>query len=95
MSAISASKPDGKNSWLDRVHHVGINVSDLDQSISFYRDLFGVEPLFVNDMRGEGLSTGAGISGADLRFCMMKIQNVILEIIEKVSINKILNRKTI
>jgi len=67
---------------LERVHHVGINVSDLDRSIAFYRDLFGFEPLFVNDMRGDGLSTGAGVPGADLRFCMMKIANVILEIIE-------------
>lgn len=67
---------------LDRVHHIGINVSDLDRSIAFYSDLFGVEPLFVNDMRGEGLATGAGLPEADLRFCMMKISNVVLEIIE-------------
>jgi catechol 2,3-dioxygenase-like lactoylglutathione lyase family enzyme len=67
---------------LDRVHHIGINVSDLDRSIAFYRGLFAVEPLFVNDMRGEGLSTGAGVPGADVRFCMMKISNVILEMIE-------------
>jgi catechol 2,3-dioxygenase-like lactoylglutathione lyase family enzyme len=53
-----------------------------DRSIAFYRDLFGVEPLFVNDMRGEGLARGAGLPQADLRFCMMKISNVVLEIIE-------------
>ena len=33
-------------------------------------------------MRGEGLSTGAGVPGADLRFCLMKISNVVLELIE-------------
>jgi lactoylglutathione lyase len=67
---------------LDRVHHIGVNVADLARSIAFYHDLFGVEPLFVNDMRGEGLSTGAGVPGAEVRFCMMRIANVILEIIE-------------
>jgi catechol 2,3-dioxygenase-like lactoylglutathione lyase family enzyme len=71
-----------ENVRLDRVHHIGINVSDLHRSIGFYRDLFGVDPLFVNDMRGEGLATGAGLPEADLRFCMMKISNVVLEIIE-------------
>ncbi len=66
----------------DRVHHVGINVSDLDQSVGFYRDLLGVEPLFVNDMRGGGLARGAGVDDPDLRFCLMKISNVVLELIE-------------
>lgn len=82
MTAGFTNQSNTTNIHLDKVHHVGINVSNLDRSITFYRNLFGVEPLFINDMRGEGLSTGAGVPGADLRFCLMKIQNVILEIIE-------------
>ena len=82
MTAGFTNQSNTSGVYLDKIHHVGINVSDLDRSIAFYRNLFGVEPLFVNDMRGEGLSTGAGVPGADLRFCLMKIQNVILEIIE-------------
>lgn len=80
---VSSPQPRADNKLhLDRVHHIGINVADLDRSIAFYGDLFGVEPLFVNDMRGDNLSRGAGVPDADLRFCMMKISNVILEIIE-------------
>ncbi len=76
------SPAPGAAGLLHRVHHIGVSVSDLDRSIAFYRDLFGAEPLFVNDMRGEGLSRGAGVEGADLRFCMIRIENVVLELIE-------------
>jgi len=78
-SGPAASRSGGS---LDRVHHIGVSVRDLDRSIGFYRDLFGVEPLFVNDMRGPGLSRGAGVDGADLRFCMIPLENVVLELIE-------------
>jgi catechol 2,3-dioxygenase-like lactoylglutathione lyase family enzyme len=74
--------PAATGGLLRRVHHIGVSVSDLDRSIDFYRDLFGVEPLFVNDMRGPGLSRGAGVEGADLRFCMIPLDNVVLELIE-------------
>jgi lactoylglutathione lyase len=67
---------------LDRVHHIGVAVADLDRSLAFYRDLFGLEPLFLNDMRGEVVSRDLGIPNADLRFCMIKLQNVVLELIE-------------
>lgn len=68
--------------FLDRVHHIGVSVSDLDRSIAFYRDLLGAEPLFVNDMRSAALSRAVRVQSTDLRFCMIKLGNVVLELIE-------------
>jgi len=65
-----------------QVHHIGVAVSDLDRSIAFYGELFGATPLFVNDMRGAALARGTGVPGADLRFCMIRLPNLVLELIE-------------
>lgn len=66
----------------DRVHHIGMVVSDLDRTLEFYGDLFDVTPLFVNDMRGRSVGRGMGIEDPDLRFSLVRIENVILEFIE-------------
>jgi catechol 2,3-dioxygenase-like lactoylglutathione lyase family enzyme len=73
---------EGRAALPRRVHHVGVTVSDLDRSIAFYRDLFGAEPLFVNDMRSRALARAIGAPATDLRFCMIPLENVVLELIE-------------
>lgn len=36
-----------------RIYHVGLTVSDLDRSIAFYRDIFGLEFQGETFMEGE------------------------------------------
>ena len=67
---------------LRRVDHIGIPVTDLDRSIAFYSALTGVEPTFVNPMYGEGLSRGAELSDARVRFAMIEIGNLALELLQ-------------
>lgn len=67
---------------LNQVNHIGIPVSNLDRSIEFYQALTGGEILFINPMYGEGLSKGVNVPDANLRFAMIKADNVNLELIE-------------
>ncbi len=67
---------------LNHVNHVGASVRNLDRSIEFYRDLTGGELEFVNDMYGPGLARVTGDKGVRLRFCLIKLGNTVLELIE-------------
>jgi catechol 2,3-dioxygenase-like lactoylglutathione lyase family enzyme len=67
---------------LDKVHHIGISVRDLDRSIEFYREITGGRVLFVNEMGGEGLARVTGEDQPALRFAMVQIGNTMLELIE-------------
>lgn len=64
------------------VHHIGIPVSNLDRSLEFYKNFAGGEVQFTEPMWGEGLSRGAKVSNAKLRFSFLEIGNTILELIE-------------
>ncbi len=64
------------------VHHIGIPVSNLEKSLEFYKDFAGGEVQFTQPMWGEGLSKGANVPNAKLRFSFLKINNTILELIE-------------
>jgi catechol 2,3-dioxygenase-like lactoylglutathione lyase family enzyme len=67
---------------LNQVNHIGISVSNLDRSIEFYREITGGELEFVNEMRGEGLARVTGEKNPRLRFCMIRVGNTVLELIE-------------
>lgn len=67
---------------LRTVNHIGIPVTDLDRSVAFYAALTGTDPSFVNPMHGEGLSRGAEVQNAKLRFAMIEIGNLALELLE-------------
>lgn len=69
---------------MNSVHHIGITVSDLEESIDFYYRILGLEfakaPTDV--FGGEELSRGVGILGASLRLVMFKAGSTLIELIE-------------
>jgi catechol 2,3-dioxygenase-like lactoylglutathione lyase family enzyme len=67
---------------LDRVHHLGVPVANLDRSLQFYQALTGGELLFVDPMSGAGLARGTQVPDARVRFAMVQLGNLILELIE-------------
>ena len=63
--------------------HVGISVTDIDRSIAFYRDLFGMEKLCeVFPFGGEQYSEIMDIAGVEGRMCMIGNGTVNLELFE-------------
>jgi len=53
---------------LKRVNHIGIAVKDLDQAMEFWRRTFGVD-------------TPAPVVEKDMKICMMKLGDVLVELI--------------
>ena len=65
------------------LRHIGIVVRDLDKSISFYKDLFGL--VIVNTMIEEGqyIDNLVGIENASIKWAKLKTKdNAIFELLE-------------
>jgi len=64
------------------VHHPGLVVSDLDASLAFYREMFGVEPDFVERSEGPGVDQATGLDGAIVRWAFVTLGSAQLELLE-------------
>lgn len=67
---------------LEKVQHIGITVSNLERSLKFYRELTDSELLLKSQMRGSALARATNLQKPEMRFCHLKIENTILELIE-------------
>lgn len=66
-----------------KFNHVGISVTDLDRSIAFYRDMFGMEPLGDPfPFSGPQFSEIMDIPEVEGRMCMIAGGNLWLELFE-------------
>lgn len=66
-----------------KFNHVGISVSDIERSIAFYRDMFGMEQLCdVFPFGGEQFDAIMDIEGVQGRMCMIGRNNLQLELFE-------------
>jgi catechol 2,3-dioxygenase-like lactoylglutathione lyase family enzyme len=65
------------------MHHVGLNVSSLERSIAFYRDLLGFELLRIVDCPAEGkLHEVAALPGASACLAHLALGGDVLELLE-------------
>lgn len=64
------------------LHHLGIVVADLDRSIEFYGQAFGLVPVDRAVFSGEELSAVVGVPNATLEYAFMSGENVLVELIE-------------
>jgi catechol 2,3-dioxygenase-like lactoylglutathione lyase family enzyme len=63
--------------------HSGIPVSDLERSLRFYRDVFGVEPEFVTEYGDASLSELLRVPNPRTRIAFLRIgQNLGIELLE-------------
>ena len=66
-----------------RMHHVAISVVDIERSIGFYREMFGMEPRTpVFPFGGEAMSEVMGLQDASGRMCVIANGTVQLELFE-------------
>jgi catechol 2,3-dioxygenase-like lactoylglutathione lyase family enzyme len=64
------------------VQHTGLVVRDLDASLAFYREMFGLEPDFVERSSGPGLDAATGLEGAVVKWAFVTLGSSRLELLE-------------
>lgn len=63
------------------VHHVGITVRDLEESLQWYERVFGVQREFIAEGSGPDLSRAVGVPDADLRFAFLRFGSCVVELL--------------
>jgi len=64
------------------IHHMGITVRDLEESIAFYSEAFGLKVVDRAVFGGEELGKVVRVPGAELEYAFMAGENAVLELIE-------------
>jgi glyoxylase I family protein len=66
---------------ITRVNHTGISVSDMDRSLTFYKDLLGLEVIFDSDVpENERLSNVVGMENARGRVVWLRAGDTMIEL---------------
>jgi catechol 2,3-dioxygenase-like lactoylglutathione lyase family enzyme len=63
------------------VHHVGITVRDLEESLQWYERIFDVQPEFVAEGSGPDLAKAVGVPDCDLRFAFLRFGSCVIELL--------------
>lgn len=65
--------------------HSSFTISDLEQSLKFYKDLLGFELEFLVERSGPITEAIVGVPGAKIKIAMLKLNNFRLELIQYLS----------
>lgn len=85
-TVLTKSRFHGLVQLLSGIHHIAINVRDIEKSLKFYRETLGLELLFPpEEGSGEELEKAAKVSGAKLKFAMLQAGNTCVELIQYVN----------
>src|SRR5262249_31479703 len=55
------------------VHHTSFTVADLERSLTFFRDLLGLEVLFVREVRDDYFGRIVGLPGAVVKAALLRL----------------------
>src|SRR5262245_23468799 len=75
---------------IQRPHHTGIHVADIERSVAFYRDLLGFELVFQWNPQAEYIRTITGYPDADIHAAILRMpgSDYYLEILEYRNVDK-------
>jgi len=75
---------------IQRPHHTGIQVADLDRSVTFYRDILSFELVFQWNPQADYIRTIVGYPGADIHAAILRMpgSDYFLEILEYRNVEK-------
>jgi catechol 2,3-dioxygenase-like lactoylglutathione lyase family enzyme len=63
------------------MHHVGITVRDLEESLAWYERMFDVQREFVAHGSGPDLSVAVGVPDAELSFAFLRFGSCVVELL--------------
>jgi len=63
------------------VHHVGITVRDMDESLQWYERVFDVKPEFIAPGSGDDLAKAVGVPNCSLRFAFLRFGSCVVELL--------------
>lgn len=69
------------------IHHVGIVVSDLEEAVSFYRDVLGLQVAEEFTLSGDGIATAIGEDEITGAFVHLEGHGALVELIEYDSVH--------
>jgi catechol 2,3-dioxygenase-like lactoylglutathione lyase family enzyme len=64
------------------IHHTSISTGNLERLLGFYRDLVGIDVLFVADFSGEEIENVTALPGAKGKVAMLRAANAHIELFE-------------
>ena len=64
-----------------QMHHVGITVRDLEESLQWYERIFDVQPEFIAHGSGADLAKAVGVPDCDLRFAFLPFGSCVIELL--------------
>ncbi len=67
---------------LKDVNHIGITVRDLDRSLAFYRDFFGIEPLFQGVGDNPDIARSVELDDVRVRYAFLDLGNTRIELLQ-------------
>jgi len=63
-------------------HHVGLTVTDLEETLAFYRDVLDLSVADRFSVGGEAFSDAVGVEGASADFAHLEADGIRLELVE-------------
>ena len=64
------------------VHHFALTVSDMERSLAFYRDRFGLEVVSDREVDGDYVEVITGVAGAHIRIVHLRGYGVQVELLQ-------------